>query len=84
MSLAALFSTFWNLERRFLGQPAKSKVQQSSLEKTNVHNNFLMTSSDSGPLHESNKVPDSNGGDVLLERESGMKRHLGSQLCQQA
>ena len=27
MSLAALFCTFWSLERRYLGQPAKSKLQ---------------------------------------------------------
>ena len=41
MSLAALFCTFWSLERRYLGQPAKREF-----ERTNAHSSFLVTSLD--------------------------------------
>ena len=29
------------LERKYLGQPAKSELQKSSLERTNAHNSFF-------------------------------------------
>ena len=79
MSLAALFCTFWSLERRYLGQPPKSELQEPSLERTNAHNSSFGDIFGQIVAYYTNptkfKIADTtNGGDLLLQERVGSRQ----------
>ena len=70
MSLAALFCTLWSLERRYLGQPAKSELQRTQQFFGDIFRQIMAYCTNPTKL----KIADTtNGGDLLLERESRIK-----------